>query len=231
MAMRDTVRRFGITTLCVVLIILPWVFYVHFNPRIVVVHDLRKRDHTMSPYTQYYIDTDLFNPTPGNGKSSMSREPTKSTLSNRLPLPVPQKLRTVDTHPPQQSKQTKPVKQQQKTNKKKLSTSIPTDGARPLFGARHKGTDAIFALACDYPLINFKRFVGSLRKSEYNEDIVLGVSPVLQMKTGVEEYLRENNVLAYSFDVNCTAPDSCKLVDDFLGYPDPRPYRTFSDIR
>ena len=25
--------------------------------------------------------------------------------------------------------------------------------------------------------------------------------------------------------------DNCKLKDDFLGYPDPRPYRTFANIR
>lgn len=37
---------------------------------------------------------------------------------------------------------------------------IPTNGAKPLYGATHKGTDAIFALACNYPKIYYQRFVG-----------------------------------------------------------------------
>jgi hypothetical protein len=30
---------------------------------------------------------------------------------------------------------------------------------------------------------------------------------------------------------NCEGPDNCKLKDEFLGYPDPRPHRTFANIR
>lgn len=108
---------------------------------------------------------------------------------------------------------------------------IPTNGAKPLFGIQHKGTDAIFALACNYPKVYYQRFVGSLRKFGYTEDIVLAVSPIEKQKKGVKEYLIETNVVAYGFDVDCQGTDNCKLKDDFLGYPDPRPHRTFANIR
>lgn len=108
---------------------------------------------------------------------------------------------------------------------------VPTNGAVPLWDVKHKGTDAIFALACNYPTIYYKRFVGSLRKFGYTEDIVLAVSPVPKMKPGVEAYLKETNVVAYGFDVDCEGTDNCKLRDEFLGYPDPRPHRTFANIR
>jgi hypothetical protein len=108
---------------------------------------------------------------------------------------------------------------------------VPTNGVQPLFGVKHKGTDAIFALACNYPKVYYQRFVGSLRKFGYNEDIVLAVSPEVKMKPGVKEYLQQTNVVAYGFEVDCQGVDNCKLKDDFLGYPDPRPMRTFANIR
>ena len=108
---------------------------------------------------------------------------------------------------------------------------VPTDGVVPLFGVQHKGTDAIFALACNYPKIYYQRFVGSLRKAGYEDDIVLAVSPIEKMKPGVQQYIKDTKVVAYGFDVDCQGPDNCKLKDDFLGYPDPRPHRTFANIR
>lgn len=76
-----------------------------------------------------------------------------------------------------------------------------------------------------------QRFVGSLRKFGYAEDIVLAVSPQSKMKPGVNDYLQKTQTLAYEFDVDCQGTDNCKLQDAFLGYPDPRPYRTFANIR
>lgn len=108
---------------------------------------------------------------------------------------------------------------------------MPTNGTMPLFGVRHQGGDAIFALACNYDVRSYKRFVGSLRKTGYTGDIVLAVSPVDKMKPGVEDYLKQMNVVAYGFDVDCAGNDNCKLKDEFLGYPDPRPFRTFANIR
>jgi len=108
---------------------------------------------------------------------------------------------------------------------------IPSNGAKPLFGVEHKGTDAIFALACNYPKVYYQRFVGSLRKFGYHDDVVLAVSPEIKMKPGVKEYLQKTGVVAYGFEVDCEGTDNCKLKDDFLGYPDPRPHRTFANIR
>lgn len=108
---------------------------------------------------------------------------------------------------------------------------VPTDGASPLYGIKHTGGDAIFALACNYPKQFYQRFVGSLRKVGYQGDIVLAVSPPAKMKPNVEKYIKQMNVVAYGFDVDCKGKDNCRLLDEFLGYPDPRPYRTFANIR
>jgi len=92
-----------------------------------------------------------------------------------------------------------------------------TNGSKPLFGFSHKGTDAIFALACNYPVLYYQRFVGSLRKSGFTEDIVLAVSPPVKMKPGVEAYLQEKHVLSYAFEVDCQGKDNCRFKDEFLG--------------
>jgi len=114
---------------------------------------------------------------------------------------------------------------------KPVQGDIPMKGAVPLYGKKHEGGDAIFALACNYPKLYYQRFVGSLRKFGYSGDIVLAVSPPTKMKPGVEDYVKETNVVAYGFDVDCEGKDNCKLQDEFLGYPDPRPMRTFANIR
>ena len=108
---------------------------------------------------------------------------------------------------------------------------IPTKGARPLFGRQHEGGDVVFALACKYPKLFYERFVGSLRKANFSGDIVLAVSPVQKMKPGVEDYVRRTGVVAYGFEVECQGKDNCRLLDEFLGSPDPRPLRTFANIR
>jgi hypothetical protein len=75
---------------------------------------------------------------------------------------------------------------------------VPTDGIKPLFNAQHKTNgDAIFALACNYPKLYYQRFVGSLRKQGYDDDIVLAVSPIEKMKPGVKEYLVKTKVNMY----------------------------------
>jgi len=109
--------------------------------------------------------------------------------------------------------------------------AVPTNGAVPLYDIKHQGGDAIFALACNYPKNFYQRFVGTLRKVGYEGDIVLAVSPPEKMKPGVEKYIKETNIVAYGFDVDCVGKDNCKLLDNFLGYPDPRPHRTFANIR
>eukprot|EP00428_Durinskia_dybowskii_P064414 CAMPEP_0170380422 /NCGR_PEP_ID=MMETSP0117_2-20130122/13873_1 /TAXON_ID=400756 /ORGANISM="Durinskia baltica, Strain CSIRO CS-38" /LENGTH=430 /DNA_ID=CAMNT_0010635937 /DNA_START=81 /DNA_END=1373 /DNA_ORIENTATION=+ len=187
--------------LCMVIVILPWALYVNFHPRGDVPHE-----------------GDIAHPAHSLGQMIDS-------------MKAPKVLDTVKL----QAEQTAVV-QVRPTNMLEFPDlpvlgPIPTNGAAPLFGVKHKGTDAIFALACNYPTIYYKRFVGSLRKFGYTEDIVLAVSPVEKMKPGVEAYVKQTGVVAYGFDVDCKGTDNCKLKDEFLGYPDPRPYRTFANIR
>ena len=92
----------------------------------------------------------------------------------------------------------------------------PVNGTRPVFG-KHTGRDAIFALACKYPVNFYQRFVGTLRKFAYSDDIVLAVSPPAEMKPGVEEYVKRMEVVAYAFDVDCAGKDNCRLKTDFYG--------------
>lgn len=109
---------------------------------------------------------------------------------------------------------------------------IPTGNfAKPLYGIKHKGTDAIFALACNYPKLYYQRFVGTLRDAGFNDDVVLAVSPEEKMKPGVKEYIKETEIVAYAFDVDCKGKDNCRLQTEFLGHEDPRPFRTFANIR
>ena len=115
------------------------------------------------------------------------------------------------------TKDKKPIKTKRGTALKPVLGDIPTNGSKPLWGVKHKGTDAIFALACKYPVQFYKRFVGTLRLAGFTEDVVLAVSPVPQMKPGVDKYLKDTNVVAYSFDVSCAGPDNCKMNDEFLG--------------
>ncbi len=37
------------------------------------------------------------------------------------------------------------------------------------------------------------------------------------MKPGVLDYIKETNVVAYAFEVDCQGKDDCKFKDDFLG--------------
>ena len=44
-----------------------------------------------------------------------------------------------------------------------------------------------------------------------------------------------NRYISYSYPFSSfflsLGPDNCKFLDEFLGYPDPRPHRTFANIR
>lgn len=132
----------------------------------------------------------------------------------RAPAPAPAKLvPSISATTPQK-----------KASKVFVKSTLPpvmgprvVNGSKPLFGFQHKGTDAIMALACKYPVQFYKRFVGTLRKFGFTEDIVLAVSTVQTMKPGVEEYLKQKRVLSYAFDVECAGPDNCRFTESFLG--------------
>jgi hypothetical protein len=95
--------------------------------------------------------------------------------------------------------------------------SVPINGSLPIYG-KHKGTDAVFALAYNYTTVDFVRFIGSLRKSGYTEDIVIAVSPKEKLKPEVKEYLQMNDVVAYEFALECARKDICRLTENFLGF-------------
>lgn len=107
----------------------------------------------------------------------------------------------------------------------------PINGMKPLFGKSHSGKDAVFALASNYDLIQFRRFVGSLRKVGYTDDIVLGVNTLAKLNPNVKDYILSQNIIAYGVDYVCAKEDHCQLPDNFYGYPDPRPARSFANIR
>lgn len=186
-----------------VIILIPWAVYVNFHPTF----------HLVSR--------------PGNNAETSNYETTK--VIHDLGIKHTEQnldVKAVET-------MSAPTKSKKKLEFPALPVQgpIPTNGAKPLFGIEHKGSDAIFALACNYPKVYYQRFVGSLRKFGYAEDIVLAVSPEEKMKNGVKDYLIKTNVVAYGFEVDCQGTDNCKLRDEFLGYPDPRPHRTFANIR
>jgi hypothetical protein len=186
-----------------VVILIPWGIYVNFHPTVHLANNAK--DHAEN--NANFITTKVIH--------ELGKQETDSHLiqtgKKTAPLVVPKKKLEFPELP--------------------ILGPIPSNGVKPLFGVQHKGTDAIMALACNYPKVYYQRFVGSLRKFGYNEDIVLAVSPVEKMKPGVKDYLVQTNVVSYGFDVDCQGTDNCKLKDDFLGYPDPRPYRTFANIR
>lgn len=199
--------------LCMVIIIVPWALYVNFHPRFENIAHVTGLDSATSLGQTAGVVQQPVTTLPGTGTSLSSQQAPVTTGETRDSQPSSAALSLVNFP------------------ELPVLGPIPTDGVKPLFGKTHKGTDAIFALACNYPKLYYQRFVGSLRKAGYTDDIVLAVSPVTKMKRGVEDYVKEMDVVAYGFDVDCQGKDNCKLRDDFLGYPDPRPHRTFANIR
>jgi hypothetical protein len=140
-------------------VLIPWALYVNFHP---TLHLSALTPHADHDATNNYATTKVIHELGKKqteehfGGSSSEKKETSSTLSAKKP-----QFPTLPVQGP-----------------------IPTNGAKPLWGVEHKGTDAIFALACNYPKVYYQRFVGSLRKFGYNEDIVLAVSPEPKMKSG-----------------------------------------------
>ena len=212
--------------LCMIIVILPWALYVNFHPKFDHIPNLSGHE---AATTLGQIGTTTDSKTTGNTGASTGQK-TSTTTSTATSAVVAGNSNNNQTPKKPSTVQLQPVNKLEFPDLP-VQGPIPTNGAVPLFGVKHKGTDAIFALACNYPTIYYKRFVGSLRKFGYTEDIVLAVSPVVKMKPGVEAYVKETNVVAYGFDVDCKGTDNCQLKDEFLGYPDPRPHRTFANIR
>lgn len=140
--------------LCMIIIIIPWVVYINLHPK-----------QTNIPSTTESSATSL-------GQTTAGKVNQGTVASSSTVITTPLKTKTI-IEPTKLNIDDLPVQ-----------GPIPTNGAKPVFGFEHKGTDAIFALACKYPKIYYQRFVGTLRKFGYTEDIVLAVSPIPQMKNG-----------------------------------------------
>ena len=184
--------------------ILPWAMYLQFREKADqydIVKALKYQQallmHEQPPSPQLLSDV-----TPENMditekvkimKEKQEQPPNKQKIpemTKLVPVPSP-------PSPPGGGKKSKFLK----STLPPVVGNFVTNGSKPLWGLQHKGTDAIMALACKYPVQFYKRFVGTLRKFGYEEDIVFAVSTEATMKPGVGKYLKSKNVLSYGFDV------------------------------
>lgn len=144
--------------ICMTVILLPWALYVNFHPRFESIANV--------PVGQVQSE---------NPHELGQRDNKVPEVERTIPIKK-------DTHV---VTDTKPKKKLPILSDMPVLGPVPTNGAQPLYDIKHKGTDAIFALACNYPKLYYQRFVGSLRKFGYEEDIVLAVSPEEKMKPGL----------------------------------------------
>lgn len=104
---------------------------------------------------------------------------------------------------------------------------------KPTFGVHQPDKDAVFVFAEGYDLKVYALFVVSLRKTGFNGDIVMSVSSREKLKPGVENFLQQQNVVAYCLGIH----DKQNLIDsmysDSNGKPlrDPRPSRPVATAR
>jgi len=94
--------------------------------------------------------------------------------------------------------------------KRPLMSRDPYTLPKPLWpGPTHIETnDAVLALAINYPLQLFVRFVGTLRRTGYSGDIVLAVSPNLNAEC--RKYLKAMDVIAYPMNFKCNKGGNIK---------------------
>lgn len=211
--------------------VLPWAAYLQFREKageLDVVKALRDRNIALMNER----------PPPVHADAAIQALEANIPGAKVAEQPRPAVVQAKPAEPAKMAAAPRPVAVPPSSGRKFVKSTLPpvvgppvVNGSKPLWGMQHKGTDAIMALACKYPVQFYKRFVGTLRKFGYEEDIVLAVSTVATMKPGVAEYLQKKNVLSYAFDVECAGKDNCRFTDSFLGYPDPREYRTFANIR
>ena len=87
--------------------------------------------------------------------------------------------------------------------KRPLKTRKPYSLPEPLWNTPHTpSNDAILALAVNYRVIDYVRFVGTLRRTGYSGDIVLAVSS--KMDNDSRNFLMAMDVIAYPVAFNCS---------------------------
>jgi len=93
--------------------------------------------------------------------------------------------------------------------KRPLLTRDPYSLPKPLWPQPHiEENNAILALAVNYKIINFVRFVGTLRRTGYSGDIVLAVSPNLDVVC--QRFLKAMDVIAYPVTFKCNGRGNVK---------------------
>jgi len=84
-----------------------------------------------------------------------------------------------------------------------MGTRPPYSLNEPLWPTPHNpSADAVLALAVNYRIIDYVRFVGSLRRTGYTGDIVLAVSA--KMDGDSRRFLQAMDVIAYPVNFNCS---------------------------
>jgi hypothetical protein len=114
----------------------------------------------------------------------------------------------------------------------------------PIFGAIRPNKDAVFSFARGIQLNQLVRFVGSLRKTGFDGDIVLAVNQKHELDPNFLQFLayhaKNSNVVSYPAELVCKLVKSrtrCKAFKMFIhkelgGYlPDPRPHRELNQLR
>jgi len=82
---------------------------------------------------------------------------------------------------------------------------------KPAYGKHRPDRDAVFAIADGYPLNVFIQFVGSLRATGFDGDIVLGTSPMAEMEDSLQSYLTsQEGLVLYNLEKDCSE-GRCKL--------------------
>mmetsp|Transcript_36060 Transcript_36060/g.107845 ORF Transcript_36060/g.107845 Transcript_36060/m.107845 type:complete len:403 (-) Transcript_36060:301-1509(-) len=105
---------------------------------------------------------------------------------------------------------------------------------KPTFGVHRPDQDAVFAFAVGYDLIMFALFVTSLRKNAgFDGDIVMSVSSRAKLKSGVETFLKQQNVVTYCLGVHDKVNVKYNMYgdSDSKALPDPRPSRPVATAR
>jgi len=72
--------------------------------------------------------------------------------------------------------------------------------------------DAILALAVNYRIVDYVRFVGTLRRTGYSGDVVLAVSSKMDLRT--RKFLQSMDVIAYPVQFNCSSGTTAKHANE-----------------
>jgi len=99
-------------------------------------------------------------------------------------------------------------------SKKDKARDAPWASAlEPMWGFKHNPkADVVMALGFGYSVREFSRFISTLRAVGYPGDIALAAGPPEKMKSGTEDYLKGEGVLAYQFTYECAKKKGRRLL-------------------